>query len=245
LAPLDDQQVGGDLDARGANEGIGMGYGAAGGGGLYHRLSVMDFAMKGLVERMNNMEREMQVKDEKIAKLMKDNLKLMEAKGAELQSALHDSQSVAAKNLEAKAAQTHRALQQLMFDFESTVASDAAERNDAALKTARAALLAVQSAKAEQEERARRTEVAVGAIRIEVERLGGDTARAVEALADGLVGVRGEIRRVEGVGETERIRMRDSTSKIGPTSQERQKYYYDNSTGPSLHNPPSSSLYRN
>ena len=132
-----------------------------------------------------------------------------------------------------------------MFDFESTVASDAAERNDAALKTARAALLAVQSAKAEQEERARRTEVAVGAIRIEVDRLGGDTARAVEALADGLVGVRGEIRRIEGSGEAERTRMREaSAGTTGPTSQERQKYYYQD-YGLNQQNPPPSSMYRN
>ena len=76
---LDEQR--GDVDSRAASDALGGGYG---GGGLYHRLSVMDFAMKGLVERMNNMEREMAAKDEKIAQLIKDNMKLMEEKGAEL-----------------------------------------------------------------------------------------------------------------------------------------------------------------
>ena len=128
-----------------------------------------------------------------------------------------------------------------MFDFESTVASDSASRNEVALKTSRAALLAVQSSKAEQDERARRADLSVGAVRIELERLGGDTARAVEALADGLACVRGEIRRVEGAREGEIIRMREpnigrdilggGVNGVPPPSllppNERQKYFYD------------------
>ena len=85
-------------------------------------------------------------------------------------------------------------LQAVIFDFETTSKANAAEMNGEALNVAKNAMRTVEESTNYMRKSLDLAETRVGRVRIDFDRMVGDTTAACEALASGLGQVRNEVR---------------------------------------------------
>jgi hypothetical protein len=173
----------------------------AGGGGA-HRISVMDFALKGVVERLSNLESDVAARDERFMGIFKSERDKLEEQREEIAAELRKQVEEARASLNGILEQTRLEINELAFNFETSSRADADKRNREALRVASRALAKAGEAEAYAKSKADVLETKVGRVRIDFDRMVGDTTAACEALADGLAGVRADVR---GVGNEVRM----------------------------------------
>ncbi|GMI05011.1 hypothetical protein TrVE_jg8188 [Triparma verrucosa] len=159
-----------------------------------HRLSVIDFSIKGLTDRLNNLENTVAQREEKVIKLVDDGVSRMNEKADEAVEDIRDLLSATKEQNEASIAQVKQMLQAVIFDFETTSKANAAEMNGEALNVAKNAMRKVEESTNYMRKSLDLAETRVGRVRIDFDRMVGDTTAACEALASGLGQVRNEVR---------------------------------------------------
>ena len=183
------------------------GAGGAGGGGE-HRISVMDFTLKGVVGRLNNLERDSAARDDKLLALFRAETAKMEDRAkvitAEMKAAVEEGK----KGMGEIVAAAKVTVGRIASDLETSGRADADSRNGEALRAARKALEQVEEMGAWTKKTVDMMEGRVGRVRIDFDRMVGDTTATCAALADGLAGVRTEVKGGRngggGSGEEER-----------------------------------------
>ena len=171
---------------------------AVGGGVPGHRLSVIDFTLKGVVDRLNNLENEIKVRDEKYEKKMREGVKIMEDIKEGIIEELKIEIERGRKESEKIVVEAKQNIGRMIFDFERTSSANLTEMNSQALRVAQEASRRSESACSYMRKSLDIMETKIGRVRIDFDRMIGDTTSACEALADGLRGVRNDVRGVGG-----------------------------------------------
>ena len=175
------------------------------GGAPGHRLSVIDFSLKGLTDRLNKLEDDLKGRDEKHAKAVEEGIKRMEDRAEEIVGELREEMAGARKESEQMVAEVEQKIGKLIFDFETTSRANGMEMNAEALSVAKKVARKCDESCDYVRNSLDVMETKIGRVRIDFDRMVGDTTAACEALADGLSQCRGEVRNVGEPSESERV----------------------------------------
>ncbi|GMH79146.1 hypothetical protein TL16_g08050 [Triparma laevis f. inornata] len=159
-----------------------------------HRLSVIDFSLKGVTDRLNILENTVAQREEKVVKLIDTGVARMNEKANEAVEDIRDLLAATKEQNEASVAEVKQMLQKVIFDFETTSKANAADMNGEALKVAQSAMRKVEESTMYMRKSLDLAETRVGRVRIDFDRMVGDTTAACEALASGLGQVRNDVR---------------------------------------------------
>ena len=191
-----------------------------------HRMNVMEFSMKGIQDRFNDLENEVKAKDEKIDELLKKNGREIEEKGRLIREELIELTNTTKVDMEKIMNNTKLHIQHLIFGFETSAVTNSETLNKEAISTAREAFKLVERQTQENRRALVVMEGKIGQCRIEFDRMAGDTEQAVAALADGLASNRGELRRVENRVESDVIERRGAEKHL-----EERNFMYSHGRG--------------
>ena len=159
-----------------------------------HRLSVLDHTVAGLTNRLTELEDKMKQKEGEMVKIADDGVKRMQERADEIVSDVRDLLVQAREQSEAAAEEVKRSMTQMLFEFQTTSRANADEMNKEAIKISSRALQKVEESTTYMRKSLDLNETRIGRVRIDFDRMVGDTTCACEALADSLSSARGEIR---------------------------------------------------